>query len=245
MAQNWHKIELDWSILIQYFLLLMSSWQHLMHVLWQYPEQFREMMLCWRLSLFFYLIFLRQKIKENRIFKQKTRDISYRDRERRLPRRKVEYISSWRGKGSLVFTSHIFISHCVSLSSIHYTWFMCLHLHARSGCLVTPSCVSADQHSCPRVPVSLTDTPLSSLGLKPSPCRSRGRDIFPGSRLGSSLHSRTFLRSVASEICRDGPWVREEWRWSQEPVSGCLCRYRYNLAWAWLLSAWAGARHHT
>ena len=36
------------------------------------------------------------KIKENRIFKQKTRekDKSYRDRVRRLPRRKAEDISS-------------------------------------------------------------------------------------------------------------------------------------------------------
>ena len=60
---QWHKIgrKLNWigSILIQYFLLLMSRWRHLMHVLWQYPEQFTEMMLCWRLSLFFYLTFLR------------------------------------------------------------------------------------------------------------------------------------------------------------------------------------------
>ena len=64
------------------------------------------------------------KIKENRIFKQKTRekDISYRDRVRRLPRRKVEYISSWRETGRLVllFTfSFLTVSHCP-----HYTWSM-------------------------------------------------------------------------------------------------------------------------
>ena len=150
------------------------------------------------------------KIKENRIFKQKTRDISYRDRERRLPRRKVEYISSWRGKGSLVFTSHIFISHCVSLSSIHYTWFMCLHLHARCGCLVTPSWVSADQHSCPRVPVSLTDTQLSHLSGPNHPRVAAG--IFspgPGSAPRSTpVHSSALWR-VRSAVTDHG-WEKSE-----------------------------------
>ena len=93
-------------------------------------------------------------------------------------------------------TSHIFISHCVSQSSIHYTWFMCLHLHARCGCLVTPSWVSADQHSCPRVPVSLTDTQLSHLSGPNHPRVAAG--IFspgPGSAPRSTpVHSSALWR---------------------------------------------------
>ena len=167
------------------------------------------------------------KIKENRIFKQKTRDISYRDRERRLPRRKVEYISSWRGKEVLFLLltfSFLTVSHCPQYTIIHGS---CVYIYMRGVgawsrhhvCLLT----NTPAPVCP----SLWLTPNSRISRpKPSPCR--GRDIFPGSRLGFSLHSRTFLRSVASEICRDGPWGRgeAEWRWSQEPVSGCLCGYR-------------------
>ncbi len=55
------------------------------------------------------------KIKENRIFKQKTRekkDKSYRDRVRRLPRRKAEDISSWREKEEMSCVSHFYFSLC-------------------------------------------------------------------------------------------------------------------------------------
>ena len=207
MAQNWQKIELDWvnfnSIFPSSHVTVTASHARTLTISRAIHRD--DVMLE---TLTFLLSHISQtfQIKENRIFKQKTRekDISYRDRVRQLPRRKVEYISSWRETGRLVllFTfSFLTASHCP-----HYTWSMFststyevwLPGHAIMGVywptLLPPCARLSDWHPT-----------LASLGPKPSPCRSRGRDIFPGSRLGSSLHSRTFLQS---EICRDGPWSR-------------------------------------
>ena len=97
MAENWQKIELDWvnfnSIFPSSHVTVTASHARTLTISRAIHRD--DVMLE---TLTFLLSHISQtfKIKENRIFKQKTRekDISYRDRVRRLPRRKVEYISS-------------------------------------------------------------------------------------------------------------------------------------------------------
>lgn len=254
---QWHKIgiKLKWirSSLIQYFSFLMSWWRyHVMHVAWQCDCVMREMMLFWRLSLFFYLTFLRH-------LRLKRTEFLNRRQERKInlteiewgdcpdEKQKIFHLDGKRKRCSC-FGSHIFISHCVTLFSTRGG--SCLYIYTR--------CVGAwSRHHVYLLTNTLIPgspsrwlTPNSRISGPNHPCRSRGRDIFPRPRLGllTPLPYIPRLRPSWVEICRDGARTMgrhhrergEDGHWSL-PV--CLCRLPTWLGTASL--AWAGARHHT
>ena len=225
-----------------------------------YPNNVvREMMLCWRLSLFFYLIFLRH------LRLKRTEFLNRRQERRKINLTEIEWgdcpdekqqIFHLDGKRERCPGSHIFISHCVTLVST--LGDMSLHLHAMCGCLVTPSCVSADQHSDPCLRVSLTDTQLSHLGPEPSVSQSVPGYFPPApARLLTPLPYIPLLWPSWLEICRDGPRTTEHGSDQRErgedghwcrlgPRSACVCPLDWvPLAGMGMAACLAGGRHHT
>lgn len=208
----------------------------------------REMMLCLRLSLFFYLTFLRH-------LRLKRTEFLNRRQERKInlteiewgdcpdEKQKIFHLDGKRKKCSY-FGCHIFISHCVTLFSTRGG--SCLYIYTR--------CVGAwSRHHVylltnTLIPVSPSRwlTPNSRISGPNHPCRSRGRDIFPRPRLGL-LTPLPYIPPLRPSW--DLPWRTpdhgsdqrergEDGHWSRSlPV--CLCRLptwlgTASLAWAWL-----------